>query len=213
MITLTSKTTSQIIDSSLRIPSHLTQPVKHVKSWLQLLPALTYPPFISQKWLKCNPLCYTHNYTNQLTHVFQYRPFSSKRPIYHIQKTCLISLNTRFDHSSSFNSPSLFFDIFLPSEPHIFKGGGSWITPLGLYIDSVIIWLNLLPVNFQFTVMPSSWTTSPCLFIDIIMIIIDLLPTNFKITVNSYSHTPVIETISKNNSLPKITSAIIVFRL
>ena len=43
---------SGIQNSSLRIPSNLTQPVRHVKSFLQLVPALTCPNFIFVKRIK-----------------------------------------------------------------------------------------------------------------------------------------------------------------
>ena len=46
------KIPSHIPDSSLRITSHLTQPVWHLNSCLCLLPNLTYPPFIFVKWVK-----------------------------------------------------------------------------------------------------------------------------------------------------------------
>ena len=44
----------------------------------------------------------------------------------------------------------------LPSDPHIFKRAGSWTTSLSLYLEPVLILLDLLPANFQFTVTLSS---------------------------------------------------------
>ena len=71
-----------------------------------------------------NPRWYTSNYTKQLTHVSQSRPFSSKRIIVHLQKTCLISFKMSFDHFSRFNSSTLSFNIFFPSNPTLSRGPG-----------------------------------------------------------------------------------------
>ena len=117
-ITLTSKTTSQIPDSSIHIPSHLTQPVKHIKSWLWLLPALIYPPFISKKGLKRNPLCYTHNYIKQLTHVLQSRPFSSA----HIKNFHRIIQNLFWSLFKLWLTDSLFWNFLAKWTPHYQEG-------------------------------------------------------------------------------------------
>ena len=151
-----------------------------------------------------------HSWLQKKAHSsFTIYALSSKIPISHIQKPRLISFKTRFDHSSSFRSPTLYINIFLPSDPHIVKKSRIWTTSLGLYLEPVVIWLDLIPDNFQLTVTSSSWTDSIYLF----MTWLKLLSANFRMTMKSSSHTPVTETRSKDNSPPKISSAIILFLL
>ena len=110
--------------SSLRITSCLNQPVQHVNPWLQIAPDITYPPFIFFKGLIQNPRWYTRDYSKQLTHISRSMPISSKQTIAYLQKTCLVSFKTSFDHSSSFNLPPIYFNIFFPSNPTLSRGIG-----------------------------------------------------------------------------------------
>ena len=134
-------------------------------------------------------------------------PFSSKCTINYLQKPCLALFITCFNHFPIFDSLTLSLNIFLPSDPHVVKRAGSWTTSLGLYIKPVMIGLNILPANFQLTVMSSSCTTSLNFFLSQI----NRLPTNFHMTMNSSSHYPVSETKSEDNSPPKLYRAIILF--
>ena len=59
-------------------------------------------------------------------------------------KNCLISFTTRFYHYSSFGSPNISLNIFLPSDHHIVNMDGGWMTSLITYLGTVyrIIWFN-----------------------------------------------------------------------
>ena len=59
--------------------------------------------------LNQNPRQYTCDYTTQLTHVSQSRPFSSKWPIFYLKQNCFISSRTIIDQSLSFESPNIYF--------------------------------------------------------------------------------------------------------
>ena len=164
-----------------------TQPVQYINSWLKLSTSVAYPPFILWKGLNHNPWWYTCDYAKQLTHVFLDRPFSSKLPISHLQKLCLVSFKTRFDRSSIFDSPTLSFKIFLPSDPHLVMRAGSWTTSHGLYLEAIMIWLDLFPANFQLTVTSSIWKNSLSFFLNRL----NLLFSNFQMTMKLFSHSPV----------------------
>ena len=99
------------------------------------------------------------------------------------------------------------FQWILPSVPHIFKRSGSWTTTLLLYLDRIIIWLNLLHAYLQLTVTSSNWNTSLYLFLGQLK----LLPTNFLMTVKSSSYIIVTETTSEDKSLIKLSHTIILF--
>ena len=83
-----------------------------------------YPPFVLWEGLNQNPQRYTRDYSNQVTHISQFRPFSSKGPISYLWKTPLVPFKTSFGHSSSFYSLSLSFNIFLPIDPTVSRGSG-----------------------------------------------------------------------------------------
>ena len=123
-ITLPSKLSSRIPDSLLCIPSHLTQPMKHVQPCFHLVTALAYPPFILLKGLNQNPRWYTCDLSTQLTRVLQYRSISSKWPFAYLLKTRLVSFKTCFAQSSSSYSPPLSFDILFPSNTTLSRGLG-----------------------------------------------------------------------------------------
>ena len=124
-----------------------------------------------------------------------------------INETRLISFRTHFYHSTSLDSPTTYLNIFLPINPHIVKKSGSWTNSLGLYLEPVMIQLDLLPTNFQPTVMSYIFMNSLRFFLSRL----NLLPTNFQTTMKSFSHYPFYETKSKDSSPPKISRAIILF--
>ena len=67
----------------------------------------------------------------------------------------------------------------------------------------------VIPANFWLTVTSYIWMNSLCFFLSQP----NLLPTNFHITMKSSSHTPVTETTPEDNSPPKLSHLIILFRL
>ena len=90
-------------------------------------------------------------------------------------KTRLISFKKCFNHSSGFNSPPLYLDIFLSSDPTLSRGRGvGWIH---LVCISSQLWLDSIhsQLIFQLTVMSSSQMTSPSFFLSWL----NLLPVNF----------------------------------
>ena len=115
-ITLPSKIPSKIPDSSLRIPSRLTQPLQHVNICLPLVPVLAEPPSILWKGLNQNPQQCIFDYSKQLTRIFFQTAYRISA------KTHLILFKTRFYHSSSFDSPPIFFKTFFPSDPTLSRG-------------------------------------------------------------------------------------------
>ena len=86
-------------------------------------------------------------------------------------------------------------------------GWVSWTTSLGLYINTAMIRLDILPANFQLTVTSSSWMTSCSFFLGQL----NLLPANFHMTMMSSSHSPVSGTTSEDNYPPKLSPVIILF--
>ena len=140
-------------NSSHHIPSCLTHPVKHMDPHLWLLPALTFPHFIFTKLLNQNMIWYNCNCTQHITHILQYRPFSSHWPLSHLQQIIVFLFTIHFNHSSIFDSPNFSFNNFLPINPHIFKRSVSWIPSLSTYLGSVF-WL----IQFTlFQLQPSRW--------------------------------------------------------
>ena len=101
------------------------------------------------------------------------------------------------------------FRNFPANRHHIVKREGSWTTSIGLYLELVMIWIDLLPTNFQLNMMSSSWMTSPSFF----MSQLNLLPEKFQMNVKWYSHSPVSENTSEDNSPPKLSCTIICFCL
>ena len=66
-----------------------------------------------------------------------------------------------------------------------------------VYISSqFLIRLNLLPANFQFSVVSSSWKNSLYLYLEPIPIELDLLSAIFQLVMESSSHTSVVATVS-----------------
>ena len=119
---------SDITNSSLCITSILDKNVQHVKYYIYMEPALTHPTFISKKGLNQNPPWYTNYHTKKITHVSRSRPFPSQWPITHILKTRLISFTTCFDHYSRFDSLTLYFKMFLLSDPALPRDlGVEWL--------------------------------------------------------------------------------------
>ena len=122
---------------------------------------------------------------------------------------------------STKNSPHLIQNVFWPlfnlrlakylfrnfpaKRRHIVKREGSWTISLGLYLELVMIWIDLIPTNFQLNMISSSWMTSPSFF----MSQLNLLPAKFQMNVNWYSHSPVSENTSEYNSPPKLSCMII----
>ena len=82
---------------------------------------------------------------------------------------------------------------------------------LGLYPESVIIQLDIIPASFQLDVMSYSWKTSLWFLLGPIMNRFYLLPINVLVTVKSSSHTPDVETTSEYISPPKLSCEIILF--
>ena len=121
MNTFPRKISLQNTDFSLCITLSLNQTVKHIHSWLQLIPSITYPPFVLSTGINQNPWWYTRDYTKLLTQVSRYRPISSKRPISYLQQKCLISFNICFNHSSSFNFLTISFGIFFARDPTLLR--------------------------------------------------------------------------------------------
>ena len=147
----------------------------HVNSCLLIVPAITYPPCILWKGLNQNSRQYPCDCTTQLTNISLSKLFYFKRPITYLQKTCLVSFRTCFYHSPIFDLPTLSFKFLLRRDPLIVKRDRSWTTSLGLYLNPVFIWLNLLPSNHQLTVTSYSWTTLLTFFHGQL----NLLPDNF----------------------------------
>ena len=124
MITLPSKNPSQIPYSSPRIISSLIQTVQHVNSCLDIVPALSHPPFILWKGLHQNPFWYTRDYTKKLFHVSRSGPIFFQAAYLPSTKTCLVSFKMCFNHSPRFDLPNLSFGIFSPSNPILSRGPG-----------------------------------------------------------------------------------------
>ena len=91
------------------------------------------------------------------------------------------------------------FQHFLAKRPHFVKRGSSWTTSPGFYLGPVMITLDLLTTNFQFTGMSPGCTTWTSFFLGWL----NLLPAIFQMTVKSSSHSTVSETTSKYNSHQK----------
>ena len=67
------------------------------------------------------------------------------------------------------------FQNFLDKKHHVVKRAGSWTPSLGLYLEPVMIQLDLVPTNFQLTVTSPSWNHSPSFFLSWL----NILPANF----------------------------------
>ena len=135
-----------------------------------------YPPFILWKGFNQNPRWYTRDYSKQLTNISRSMPISSKQTIKYLRKTCLISLKTSFDHSSSFNLPLIYLHIFFPSNPELSRG--IWVGQLHLVCILIQSWIDLIysppisnrpwrhPVGWLHTVyFWFNYTFSPSIFI------------------------------------------------
>ena len=98
---------------------------------------------------------------------------------------------------------SLFQNLFSKGPHNV----GSLTTLPSLHLELVMIRLDLLPANFQLTVMPSSWTTSSCLFFSWLY----FLPAISQMNMNLSSHSLVYDTAFEDNPPPKLFRAIIFF--
>ena len=160
------------------------------------------------KMLNQNPAQYTRECTTQLTHIPKYRPFSPKQPIVNIWRTCLIPFKTCFDHSSRFDSPTLYSNISFQVTPALSRGpeigqlhfvciySQLWFKSIYSLTTSNCPWNN-----------PVGWIQS--VFLEPIMNQPDLYPANLQTTINLSSYTPDVETTFEDNSLTKLSRAII----
>ena len=125
--------------------------MQHEDSHLRLLPAITRPHFSSYYGLNQNSPWHNRDCTQHITHILWYKKFYSLWPLTSLQQISLLLFTTHPNHSSSFNSPTLTFNNFFRSEPHIVKRSESWIPSLSKYPGSVFC---LIQSNFF---QPSSW--------------------------------------------------------
>ena len=145
-----------------------------------------------------------HSTVVQLNHFIPHHhcPHPTFKPCYHSFLSCQTNNAPRKPSGNLLTSISICYSCLRST---VFWTGTSWTTLLGLYLETVMIQIHLLPANFQFTVVSSSWTTSLGFF----LIQLNLFPTNFHMNVNLSSQYPVYETTSEDNSPPKLPLVIL----
>ena len=130
---------------------------------------------------------------------------SIKNDLSHICKKLVSSNPKRVYKIFKLQLTASLFQHFLAKKSNIVKRAGSWTISCGLYLEPVMIWLVLLPDNFQLTVTESIWTALSSFFLSPLY----FLPTNSHITMKLSSHSLVSETTYEYNSPPKISHLII----
>ena len=96
------------------------------------------------------------------------------------------------------------FQSSLAKLTHIIKRSDICTTSLDSYIDSVMIWLDILPANFQLTVTSSSQTTSSSFCFSWQ----HFLPAIYQMIMISSSHHSVSETAYEDKYPPKLSRVI-----